>query len=354
MLYLWSSAHLSRLRLWPLLIACLAVALASGCGKEPPAGTPPAQLKPAIDPIQSAVPSTQPLTRVELDQIKKPSKPYKLVLIVKTRNNPFFKPMIEEFEKECAALGVQGEVQAPAQEVDKEVQFSYVQTIAAKGADAILIAPADSRGIVPALKAAQDKGIVIVNLDNRVDKEATTAQGLTLGGYVGADNEAGGRLAGEAMVKALGGTGKVAIIEGIRGVDNAEARRRGFESAVNGKLTVVTKASADWDMNTANGKVQSILAAHPDITGIFCANDMMALGAVKAVEQAGKQGKVTVIGYDNIPDVQEPLKSGKMAATIEQHPDYMGRYGVKMAVGLLAGQLAKGREYLVDLEVKSK
>src|SRR5205823_13500977 len=164
----------------------------------------------------------------------KATKAYRLALVVKTRNNPFFDPMIRAFEAECKELGVTGQTYAPPQETDKEIQANTVQTIAAQGADAILIAPADSKGIIPALKQAASKGILVINLDNRVDKAAAFAQGLDLGGYVGADNEAGGKLAGETMAKALGGKGKVAIIEGIRGADNAEARRRGFEAGAKG------------------------------------------------------------------------------------------------------------------------
>jgi ribose transport system substrate-binding protein len=94
-----------------------------------------------------------------------------------------------------------------------------------------------------------------------------------------------------------------------------------------------------------------MLAANKELDGLFCANDKMALGAMKAIEEAGQKGKLTVIGYDNIPDVRPSLSSGEMYATIEQHPDLMGQYGVKMAVGILSGAVPRGREYLVPLEV---
>ena len=293
-----------------------------------------------------------PITLAELDQVQKGTKPYRIALIVKTRNNPFFDPMIRGAEAEAKALGVQLDVQAPAQETDKERQFAMVQDVTARGVDAILAAPADSKGIVPALKAAQEKGILVINLDNRVDPETARSAGLNLGGYIGADNEEGGRLAGQAMVEALASGGKkVAVLEGIRGADNAEARKRGFTQAVKGKLDIVASDTAEWDTQKAYAKFQSMLAAHPDLNGLFSANDKMALGAIKALDEAGKKGKVTVIGYDNIPDVQPYLKSGEMHATIEQHPDLMGKYGVRMAVGALNGAVPKGREFLVPLEV---
>ena len=118
-------------------------------------------------------------------------------------------------------------------------------------------------------------------------------------------------------------------MEGIRGADNAEARKRGFQSAVEGKLDIVASETANWDTQQAYAKTQAILASQPDLQGIFCANDKMALGTIKAISEAGKKGKITVIGYDNIPDVKPYLQSGEMKGTIDQHPDLMGRYGVQ-------------------------
>ncbi len=295
--------------------------------------------------------TAEKLAAADLEKVRKASRPYRLALVVKTRNNPFFDPMIKAAENEAKKLGVSLEVQAPPQETDKEHQFSIVENLTAKGVDAILIAPADSKGIVPALKRAADKGILVINLDNRVDAGAATSAGLALGGYVGADNEEGGRLAGQAMMGYLGGHGKVAILEGIRGADNAEARKRGFVQAVAGTLDVVAKDTAEWDTQKGYAKFQSMLAANPDLQGVFCANDKMALGAMKAIEEANRRGQIVVIGYDNIPDVRVYLDSGDMKATIEQHPDLMGRYGVLMAVGVLDGTVPRGREFLVPLEV---
>ncbi len=335
-----------------------------GCGKETPETAPANSTNPtakktattsaAPDTSGNAAPTPAVVTLADLDAVTKADSPYKIVLIVKTRNNPFFKPMIDAFEQTAKALGAEAEVQAPPQEMDKEKQFALVQTVVSKGVKAICIAPADSQAIVPALKAAQEKGIVVINLDNRVDNAAAAAQGLHLGGYVGANNEQGGKLAGEAMLTALNNMGSVAVLEGIRGVDNAEARKRGFTKAVNGKLKIAASETAEWDTEKAYAKTQGILAAHPEITGIFCANDKMAIGAMKAIAEAGKTGKITVIGYDNIPDVQPSLASGAMTATIEQHPDQMGKYGAKMAVGILNGKIPKGVNILVNLETIHK
>ena len=120
-------------------------------------------------------------TQAELDGVKGGSS-HKLALIVKTRNNPFFDPMIKAAEAEAKTLGCELEVQAPAQETDKERQFAIVQDVSARGVEAILIAPADSKGIVPALKQAADKKILVINLDNRVDKDTASGASWVAGG----------------------------------------------------------------------------------------------------------------------------------------------------------------------------
>src|SRR5579862_4780434 len=140
------------------------ILLAGGCAKESSDTTsqpsPPPIPKKAGTSLGNAPSANAPsagastITRDDLDAVGKASRPLRLALVVKTRNNPFFDPMIKGAEATATALGVDLEVEAPEQETDKEKQFAMVQTLAAKGVDAILIAPADSKGIVPALKEA--------------------------------------------------------------------------------------------------------------------------------------------------------------------------------------------------------
>jgi len=334
-----------------LCVTALAVVL-FGCGKEetPPPVAPTAPTTNAATPSAQSGAVANTLTDAHLEAVQKATKPLKFVLIVKTKNNPFFLPMIKAFEDTARELGVAAEVQAGAQEASYEQQVALVQTEVSKGTAAILITPADSKALVPALKKAADAGILIINLDNRLDPETVKSQNLSLGGYVGVDNVQGGEKAGMALMEAMGGHGDVAVMEGIRGVDNAEARKKGFELAVGHRLKIVAYETGEWETEKAYNKTLSLLAAHPTLCGIFCANDNMAIGAMKAVAEKGKKGQIKVVGYDDIPTVTEAINSGDLSATIEQHPDYMGKYGVRMALGILQGTIPKGSEYLVSLE----
>ena len=139
----------------PLVLALCGLALA-GCGPEPtpPPAAPPTGLpgspgsSTAASPNGPSTPETAPLlTQADLDAVGRSDKTLHLALVVKTRNNPFFDPMIKAAEAEAAALGATIEVQAPAQETDKERQFAMIQDLVARKVDAILIAPADSKAL---------------------------------------------------------------------------------------------------------------------------------------------------------------------------------------------------------------
>jgi ribose transport system substrate-binding protein len=277
-----------------------------------------------------------------------------IALVMKASSNPFFARMEEGARKAADSLKIRLLVGSITQETDINQQIDIVENMVIQGVKAILIAPADSKAIVNVLKKAQERGIVIINIDNRIDPETAQAVGLNINCYVGVDNEEGGRMAGEYLVRLLGGTGKVAMLEGIRGVDNAEARKRGFLEAIRGThIELVASQSANWAQDQGLDVFSNILQANPEITGLFCANDMMALGAIQAINQAGKSGKIFVTSYDNLKAAQIAIKQDKLHATIEQHPETMGYEGVCIADSILKEEDV-GIEKLVKLDLITK
>jgi len=265
-----------------------------------------------------------------------------LALLMKARTNPFFDHMASGAEAKAKQLGVKLDVLAIDEETDAERQAGQVEIVTAKGVDAILIAPADSKAIIAPLLQAQAQGIKIINLDNRIDPQYAEEQGLEVLTFVGPDNEEGARKSTEALIEAIGGQGEVAMLEGIRGVDNAEARKRGFLEAVEAAgndIEVVAMDSAEWATEPAQRKMEGILNAHPDLDGVFCANDMMAIGAIRAIDSAGKGDQIVVTAYDNLKAAREAIRNGKLHATVEQYPDKMGALGVQYAVDALRGDV---------------
>lgn len=264
----------------------------------------------------------------------------RVTLLMKARTNPFFEKMAAGAEKAAREYGVQLDVMAVDKETDTAGQAAHVETAIGKGSKVILVAPADSKAIIAPLLNAQARGIKIINLDNRIDAAAARDAGLTIETFIGPDNAEGARKSTEALIAKIGGEGQLAMLEGIRGVDNAEARKRGFEQAVkatDGKVTVAAMDTAEWATEPALKKMESILNTNPDLKGVFCANDMMALGAIQAIASAGRTGKVFVAGYDSLSAAREAIRAGTLHATIEQHPDKMGYLGVEAALAVAKG-----------------
>ena len=266
-------------------------------------------------------------------------KKVKIALVMKALSNPFFKSMEDGARAEAAKLGIELFVQGTNKETDVAQQVSLVENFITRRVDAIVIAPASSSGLVPVLFRAQTQGVYVVNIDNPLDEKTKKDLGLKCP-FVGSDNALGASLAAHDLVAAIGGQGEVAILEGIPGVLNAELRKQGalrvFKEEPN--IKIVTSQTAEWDMEKGFQVFSNILTAHPNINGLFAANDNMALGAIRAIDAAGKTGKIAVVSYDNLKPAQEAILAGKIISTIEQHPELMGAYGIRAAVDHLNGK----------------
>ncbi len=269
---------------------------------------------------------------------------------MKTLTNPFFIMMEEGVRRAEKELGVRVIVQAAEEETSIEQLVGIVENMITRSdIDAICVTPSGSTEIIPAFIKARDAKKPIIDVDVELDQEAAKQAGLEYY-YVGADNFEGGYLAGKALAEALGGQGKVAILEGIPGVDNGEKRKGGALKAFSEYpgIQVVASQTANWKTVEALNVFTNILQAHPDLNGVFCANDMMAFGAINAIESAGKAGQVIVTSYDALDAAKVAIKNGSMLSSVDQRPDLMGYYAVKFAVDLLQGKEVPNR-YMVPL-----
>jgi ribose transport system substrate-binding protein len=275
-----------------------------------------------------------------------------IALIMKSLANEFFLTMENGAkahqqehagEYELLANGIKDEL-------DVDRQSKLVEQMIGRRVDAIVIAPADSKALIPVCKRAVDAGIVVVNIDNKFDDEVLQEMGVSMP-FVGPDNRKGARMVGEYLAKKLQPGDAVAIIEGVPTAFNAQQRKAGFEDAMNAAgMKIVASQTADWDDNRANEVVSAILRAHPEIKGLLCANDMMALGAVSALQAAGKEGQVLVVGFDNLSAVQDLIREGRILATADQHADQLAVYGIEFALEMLKTMVAPAdRETPVDL-----
>ena len=264
----------------------------------------------------------------------------RIALVLKTPNNPFFIDMQRGAEEAARRLGVRLVVQSPEREIDVEKQMQIVENLVQTGVAALCIAPASSKGIIPALAKANAARIPIVVVDDEVDAAAAAEAGVSTDSYVGSDNVEGGRLAGRHLVQASGGRAKLAVLEGIPGHETGDSRLRGFHEAIEAApgVEVVSSQTANWERDQGFTVFQNMLQAHPEIDSVFACNDMMALGAVEAIASAGRTGKIRVIGFDAVDDARRAIEAGSMDASIAQFPSEMGRLAVETAVRLVRGE----------------
>jgi ribose transport system substrate-binding protein len=271
---------------------------------------------------------------------------------MKSLANEFFKTMEEGArshheehadEYDLVVVGIKDEE-------DVARQIDTVELMIAQGADAIVIAPADSKALVPVCKRAMDAGIIVVNIDNKFDKDVLADIGVKIP-FVGPDNRKGARLAAECLAKKLKTGDKVAIIEGVPNAFNGIQRKLGFEDAMKtAGMNIVSSQSGYWETAKAEPIVSALVTEHTDLKAVLCANDSMALGAVAAIKAAGKSSEILVVGFDNILAVQQLLKEGKILCTVDQHADKLALYGIEYALDMLKRKSTPSdRETPVDL-----
>lgn len=278
-----------------------------------------------------------------------------VALIMKSLANEFFKTMAEgaEAHQEENADQYNLIVNGIKNETDLAQQVALVEQMVARGVDAIVIAPADSKALVSVLSRAQKSGITVINIDNKLDDDTLSKSGATIP-FVGPDNKEGAKAVGNELAKHLSSGDKVAILEGVPTAFNAQQRRAGFEEAMAAAgAEVVSVQSGQWEMEKANSVTSAILTAHPDIVAILASNDSMALGAASAIKAAGKEEAVKIVGFDNISAAQSMIREGRILATADQHGDKLAVYGIEAALGILKdGQTPADKKTPVDLVTK--
>lgn len=204
-----------------------------------------------------------------------------------------------------------------------------------KGVELILINPTDSDAVGSAVSAASAASaanrakVPVITLDRGANSGAVAC-------HIASDNVAGGKMAGEFILEKLGGKGKVVELEGIPGTTAARDRGQGFNEAIKDKLEVVARQAADFDRTKGLSVMENIIQAQPEFAAVFAHNDEMALGAMKALEAAGR--KVLLVGFDATDDAVKAVKEGQMTATVAPKPAEIGAKGVQAAADLLAGK----------------
>jgi len=254
----------------------------------------------------------------------------KIGLAVSTLNNPFFVDLRDGALEEAKKAGLSITV-ADAQN-DPNRQLSQVENFIEQGVSIILVNPCDSTAIVPAIKAANRAKIPVITVDRGADGGEVVC-------HIASDNVQGGQMAGEFLAKLIGNKGKVVELEGIPGTSAARDRGKGFNEVMKKypNIKIVARQEAGFDRAKGMTVMENILQAQPEIDGVFCHNDEMALGALRAIEAAGRLSAIKIVGFDATDDAVKSVKDGKMVATVAQKPRVMGSMAVETAKQVLDG-----------------
>ncbi|WP_409048866.1 ribose ABC transporter substrate-binding protein RbsB [Proteus mirabilis] len=252
-----------------------------------------------------------------------------IALVISTLNNPFFVTMKDSAQKEADKLGydlvVLDSMDNPAKEL------ANVQDLTVKGTRLMLINPTDSDAVGNAVLMANKAKIPVVTLDRVANKGEVVS-------HVASDNRLGGKMAGDYIAEKMGNDAKVIQLEGIAGTSASRERGEGFKQAVDAhKLNILASQPADFDRTKGLNVMQNLLTANPSVQAVFAQNDEMALGALRALQTAGRTD-VLVVGFDGTNDGIKAVNRGVLGATIAQRPDQIGIIGIQTADKILKGE----------------
>lgn len=262
----------------------------------------------------------------------------KIAIVTRDFSNPYWAALRDGAVAEGKAQGVDVTVKAGSSETDSQGENAQISTLANQDFNCFAVVPVNATNVITPLVPVARKNIPILNLDTQISPDAAKAAGVSFTSFIGSDNLEAGQLAGQKLMAAMGGHGQVALLQGIAGEQNGINREKGFKEVTSGKLTIVASQPANYDQNTALTATTTILQAHPDITGIFAANDTMGLGAAQAVKNAGKQGKVSIISVDGIQDMLKSVQGGVNTGTVTQYPYAEGQMAVQACMAKVAGK----------------
>ena len=272
-------------------------------------------------------------------------QPKKVAVIVSTLNNPWFVVLAETAADRATELGFEATIFDSQN--NTALETDHFENAVSSGYDAILFNPTDADGSIANVRIAKEKGVPVFCMDREINAtDAATSQILS-------DSYAGCVAIGKYFVEKLNKKGKYVEILGLVGDNNTWSRSKGFHSVVDNypELQMVAQQNADFDRNKAMEVMESILQVHPDIKGVFCGNDAMAMGAYQALVSSGKADQVMVFGFDGASDVINSIRDKKILATGMQFPKLIARTAAEYALSYFDGKRDFAQKVPVTVEM---
>lgn len=261
-------------------------------------------------------------------------------IILKNQSSDFWVKMKEGILEKADELGVKVDIYAAQTEEDTEGQLKILENAVSGNYKAIGVAPLSPVNLIPGIVEATNKGIYVMDIDEKVDIDQMISQGGSVIAFATTDNVDVGKKGAEFIIEKVKKGDKVAIIEGKAGNKSGEDRKNGalkaFEDA---GLEVVGSLPADWDRQKALDVAASFIQQYPDLKGIYACNDGMALGAVQAVINANKLDKILVVGTDGDSEAVESINNKQLSATVAQDPKGIGEASLEEMVNAVKNKI---------------
>lgn len=271
-----------------------------------------------------------------------------IAVVISTLNNPWFVVLGETAKARAEELGYAATIFDSQNDTAKET--SHYENIISGGYKAILFNPTNADASIANVKRAKKAGIPVFCMDREINStDAAVAQILS-------DNYSGCVKLGEYFVERLNKKGRYVELLGLVSDNNTWNRSNGFHSVVDKYegLKMVAQQTGEFDRTKAREVMETILQANPDIDAVFCGNDAMAMGAYKALEAAGKAGRVKVFGFDGAEDVIRAIADGQIEATVMQFPKLMAKTAAEWADQYIRGERSFPQKVPVAVELVTR
>ena len=260
-----------------------------------------------------------------------------IAVIVKTVNSTFWQNV--QKGAQAALKGAPDDqltFQGAASESAVAEEVNMVENAVNRHVAGIVLAPSDPDALVPAVKKAWEAHIPVVLIDSPLSEDGKQYYQALLA----TDNTKAGQLCAKLLLERVGTTGSIAVMSYVAGTGSEIGRVGGFTDYIkaHSKLAIVGPFYSQSQMATALDQTTDVLASHPDLKGIFGANEPTAIGMARALAQSGRAGKVAAVGFDGNEDLQNFVKDGTLAATAVQGSFQMGQLGVETLLKLIDHQ----------------
>ncbi|NSW76347.1 MAG: ABC transporter substrate-binding protein [Candidatus Atribacteria bacterium] len=255
-------------------------------------------------------------------------------MISKGFQHQFWQAVKKGAEQAAKDYGVTITFEGPESEAMVDKQIDMLQAALAKKPDALCLAALDSKAVVPYVEKAKEMGIPVIGFDSGVESDIPVTT-------VATDNIKAAGYAADKMAELIGGEGEVALVVHDQTSRTGIDRRDGFVNRIKEKypnIKIVDIQYGGGDHLKSTDLAKAIIQAHPNLKGIFGANEGSAIGVINAVRELNKIGQIVVIGYDSGKQQMDAIREGLMAGAITQNPVGMGYMAVEAAIKAVKGE----------------